>query len=169
MSLENLIASGQTILHDADRCYLASLSISKIEALIKVLYQALSSSQKEVKKLEDANMRLQRDSKRTIDSINVLMTPDCRLDSPENECQATRCALSLENLNALEQTFLHHAARSVLIGSLSRSQKEVLIKLLNEALSRSQEEVEKLKGANMSLQRDSERTIDSINMLMTPD
>ncbi|KAK2722555.1 hypothetical protein QYM36_002929 [Artemia franciscana] len=169
LSLENLIASGQTILHDADRCYLASLSISKIEALIKVLYQALSSSQKEVKKLEDANMRLQRDSKRTIDSINVLMTPDCRLDSPENECQATRCALSLENLNALEQTFLHHAARSVLIGSLSRSQKEVLIKLLNEALSRSQEEVEKLKGANMSLQRDSERTIDSINMLMTPD
>ncbi|KAK2721920.1 hypothetical protein QYM36_002477 [Artemia franciscana] len=169
LSLENLIASGQTILHDAYRCYLASLSISKIERLIKVLCLALSSSQIEVKKLEDANMRLQRDSKRTIDSINVLMTPDCRFDSPENECQATRCALSLENLNALEQTFLHHAARSVLIGSLSRSQKEVLIKLLNDALSRSQEEVKKLKDASMSLQRDSERTIDSINMLMTPD
>ena len=42
LSLENLIASGQTIiLDDADRCYLASLSISKIEALIKVLYKAL--------------------------------------------------------------------------------------------------------------------------------
>ena len=76
LSLENLIASGQTILDDADRCYLASLSISKIEALIKVLYRALSRSQKEFKKLEDANMRLQRDSKRTIDSINILMTPD---------------------------------------------------------------------------------------------
>jgi len=97
------------------------------------------------------------------------MTPDCRLDSPENECQATLCDLSLENLNASELNFLHHAARSVLIEALSRSQKEILIKVLTEALLRSQEEVEKLKDANMSLQRDSERTIDSINMLMTPD
>ena len=90
LSLENLIASGQTIiLDDVDRCYLASFSISTIETLIKVLYRELSRSQKEVKKLEKANMRLQRDSKRTIDSINILMTPDCRLDSPENECQTT--------------------------------------------------------------------------------
>ena len=72
-------------------------------------------------------------------------------------------------MNASGQTFLHHAARSVLIEALSRSQKEVLIKVLTEALLRRQEEVGKLKDANMSLQRDSERTMDSINMLMTPD
>ena len=77
--------------------------------------------------------------------------------------------MSLENLNASGQTFSHHASRSVLIEALSRSQKEVLIKVSTEALLRSQEEVEKLKDANMSLQRDSERTIDSISILMTPD
>ncbi|KAK2723064.1 hypothetical protein QYM36_003305 [Artemia franciscana] len=77
--------------------------------------------------------------------------------------------LSLENMNVSGQTFSHHASRSVLIKALSRSQKEVLIKVLTEALLRSQEEVEKLKDANMSLQRDSKKTIDSINILMTPD
>jgi len=74
LSLGNLNASGQTFSHDAAR---------------SVLTEALSRSQKEVKKLEDSNMRLQRDSKRTIDAIDILLTPDYRLDSPENECQTT--------------------------------------------------------------------------------